>query len=343
VFHKVDPGYFPGPDVWGGVGPVPSSGITQPPIAASMVRLLCARDPAPARTRLAPVYDALLRWHRWFMAWRLDRDAVCVTHPWESGRDNTPDWDGPMAAITPRDLGAYQRRDTGHVDAAMRPLKADYDRYLTLVAIGREAGWDQSSLREAMPFRVADPTMTFILLRANRDLAALGRMLGRDVGEVEGWTDRLDAGAATLWNPDISSYDARDVRTGRWAGCVSNASFLCWWAGLEAPQMHAQFDRVCAAVRYAVPSHDPESPAYEPRRYWRGPVWAMLNMLIARGLDGQGHAAGAWLRANTAQLIAENGFAEYFDPRDGAPAGGKDFTWTAAVWLAWASPSAEGG
>ncbi|MEM7615163.1 MAG: hypothetical protein AAF245_08960, partial [Pseudomonadota bacterium] len=35
LFHKADPGYFPGPDVWGCEGPVPSSGISQPPVAAT--------------------------------------------------------------------------------------------------------------------------------------------------------------------------------------------------------------------------------------------------------------------------------------------------------------------
>ena len=32
LFHRIDPGYFPGPEVWQGRGPIPSSGITQPPL-----------------------------------------------------------------------------------------------------------------------------------------------------------------------------------------------------------------------------------------------------------------------------------------------------------------------
>jgi hypothetical protein len=48
------------------------------------------------------------------------------------------------------------------------------------------------------------------------------------------------------------------------------------------------------------------------------------------------------IRGDTARLIAEHGFAEYFDPMDGTPAGGGTFTWTAAVWLGWASPTARG-
>ena len=40
IFHIPDPGYFPGADVWGGTGPIPSSGISQPPIAPSFARMI---------------------------------------------------------------------------------------------------------------------------------------------------------------------------------------------------------------------------------------------------------------------------------------------------------------
>ena len=57
-----------------------------------------------------------------------------------------------------------------------------------------------------------------------------------------------------------------------------------------------------------------------------------------------GHEAEAEaLRDRTREMIAEHGFAEYHNPLDGSPKGGASFTWTAAVWLAWASPSAKGG
>ena len=44
VFHKPNPGYFPGPEVWqtdkNVKGGTPTSGITQPPVAATVVRQL---------------------------------------------------------------------------------------------------------------------------------------------------------------------------------------------------------------------------------------------------------------------------------------------------------------
>ena len=59
------------------------------------------------------------------------------------------------------------------------------------------------------------------------------------------------------------------------------------------------------------------------------------------GLGSAGRATEeARLRRETAELIRKGGFFEYFDPIDGTPCGGDRFTWTAAIWLAWASPNA---
>ncbi|MGB0904687.1 MAG: MGH1-like glycoside hydrolase domain-containing protein, partial [Mangrovicoccus sp.] len=184
LFHKPDPGYFPGPDIWGteGKGAVASSGISQPPVAATMVRQIWERD--KTRPEAGPVLEALIRWHRWFMEWRLDEGAVCIAHPWEAGRDNAPDWDKAMAAIDPTGVTPYARRDTSHVDPSMRPTKEDYDRYVWLVQHGRERGWDQAQMLADCGFHVADPGMTFILLGATRDLVAMGQEMGRDMSEA---------------------------------------------------------------------------------------------------------------------------------------------------------------
>jgi len=341
LFHRIDPDYFPGPDVWAGIGPIASSGISQPPIAASIIRWLVEAAPEH-EARARALFPKLVAWHRWFMTWRNEGGAIVVTHPWETGRDNCPDWDAPFAAIEPEGLAAYHRRDTDEVGADERPGRWDYDRYLYLVKLGADCGWDEAHLREVTPFRVADPTMTFTLLRATRDLLALAWRWGEPTEHLATWIAEMEAGSERLWNPEIGAYDSYDLRAGRHSGVISNASFLSFYAGVGGDRMLDHFDRIAGLTRYGVPSTDPAHPAYEPRRYWRGPVWAMLNLLIATGLAeaGQGARAGR-LTAHTGEMIAVNGFAEYFDPRDGSPAGGRNFTWTAAVWLAWASPNAK--
>lgn len=342
LFHVPDEGYFPNHDVWQGTGPIPSSGISQPPVAATMARMVLEKDVNVGRERMEALFPKMVAWHRWFMDWRLDQGAVCITHPWEAGRDNAPDWDAAMAAITPDGVGDYTRRDTAHVDSSMRPTKYDYDRYIWLVQRGARMKWDEAAMLEDTPFRVADPTMTFILLRATRDLIAMGTILGEDVDELQGWITTLEAGAQTLWNPALGCFDGRDAVGGTWAASISNASFLCWYGGIDHPDMRARLAEVMALSKYGVPSLTPDDDRFDGKRYWRGPVWAIMNMMIGTGLMDFDPALGAALRDNTADLIAEHGFAEYFDPRDGSPAGGGTFTWTAAVWLAWASPSNQG-
>jgi glycogen debranching enzyme len=340
LFHQPDPGYFPGPDVWGAesVGPIPSSGISQPAVAATFIRAIWGRG--GGEDRLRALLPKIKAWHKWFMDWRSDEGAIFVTHPWEAGRDNCADWDSAMAMIEPTGVGAYTRRDTSHVNPEMRPTKEDYDRYIWLVQRGRRMGWDEAKLAEDRPFRVADPTLTFILLRANRDLAVMAEALGEDRTEIDGWSAELEKGANRLRNADTGVFDAINLATGDHTGHVTSASFLCWYAGMDDPQVLNHLENIFETTRYPVPSLDVGSPDYDGMRYWRGPTWAIINTLIGLGLGDMGHRDHAEkLRLLTRALIAEHGFAEYFHPQTGAPAGGGTFTWTAAVWLAWASPS----
>jgi glycogen debranching enzyme len=343
IFWQDDPGYFPGPDRWQAGDQVRTSGITQPPVAATVVRSLWDSDPA-GRARVVALFPKLLAWHRWF--WRHrdfeDRGVVVAMHPWETGRDNSPEWDAPGSAIDTRGVAAYIRRDTGHLDAAMRPTQEEYDRYVALVDFGRGTGWDHARIAAENAFRVADVGMSMIFLRANRDLLAMARLLGETdaAEEITGHIDRAERGIGWLWDPSVQSWCSRDTITGRPSGFVTSASFLSFWAGIAHPARDAamldHLDRIGGRVRYLMPSLDPCEPGFQMLRYWRGPVWAVVNYMIGRGLCEAGHAQAAGrIRADTLALIQRAGFYEAFDPTDGAPTGGDTFSWTAAIWLSW--------
>jgi mannosylglycerate hydrolase len=350
LFRKDDPSYFPGPSVWGtDGGPLPSSGHSQPPVAASVIRDLVDADPSGrALERAAALLPGLMRWHRWFLSYRdpKSQGVLAVIHPWESGRDNLPDWDDALRAVEVKDIEPYERKDTSHVDPAMRPHKEDYDRYLSIMSACRNVGWDPAEVAKTCPFFVADPGITFIFLRANRDLLNLAERLGKteEVAEIQNWIARMETGAKTLWHDELKAHVAVDQRTGKMTNGISSASFLALYAGLAdehtISSLQAHFDRIASKVRYLMPSYDPDHESYEPLRYWRGPVWAMINYMIARGFAEAGDAVRAEkLRADTAALIETSGFAEYFSPETAEGAGGGTFSWTAAIWLTWASPS----
>lgn len=348
VFWQEDEGYFPGPQVWDTRRTPVSSGITQPPVAASMVAILwenakAAGEADTYRPRVELLFDQLLAWHRWFRDHRdpEGRGVVVAMHPWETGRDNSPEWDAPGEPIDISNVGEYVRRDTGHLDAKMRPTKLEYDRYLTLVQYGRAQNWDHAKISQGNPFKVADVGMSMMLLRANRDLLTMALDLGRtnEAAEIQHIIATAESGIEWLWNSEKQAWCSRDLISGKSSGFITSASFLSFYAGLSDPvkdtAMLTHFARIGSKVEYMLPSLDPEDPGFQMIRYWRGPVWAVVNYMVGKGLAEAGYdAEAARIRKDTLALIEKNGFYEAFSPVDGTGSGGDDFSWTAAIWLA---------
>ena len=188
IFWKDDEGYFPGPAVWSTGKNPKTSGITQPPVAASVVRWLWeTAENDEEKARVKALFPKILAWHRWFHRFRdpIGKGLVLSTHPWEGGRDNSPEWDKPSSTVDVSKVEPYVRRDTSHLDQSMRPTKLDYDRYLALVQFGRDQNWDHDVIARDNPFRVYDVGLTMILLRADRDLSWLAATLGYEAEALE--------------------------------------------------------------------------------------------------------------------------------------------------------------
>ncbi len=347
VFREPNGDYFPGPEVWGTDSSPPTSGISQPPVAASIARLLVerARDVELAERACRPLLPRLYRWHRWYHRQRDPRGEglVFIVHPWESGMDNSPAFDEPLRAVPARSRASRARRDLQHVQAAERPTDLDYDRYLHLVEWFRERRYRPEAVAES-PFLVADLAVNFILLRADRDLLWLARRLEAPLPEEEiaGWIARSEAALRRLRDPRTGFYHPLDGRRGRLIGVRTHAAFLALWAGLGDALLIAQLERWTAKTRFALSSVEADDPRFEPRRYWRGPVWPVTNFLIAEGaLRAGAPELAARLCEDLRQLVERSGFREYFDPCDGRGLGGERFAWTAAIWLWWIGPGAE--
>lgn len=341
VFHQKDDGYFPGPDIWATGRPVPTSGITQPAVAGFALKRLFDRaaDPAQVAPRAAALLPKIAAWHRWFFATRDPKGEglVAIIHPWESGRDNSIDWDLPFDRVPTEGIAPYTRRDTQHANPAHRPTKAQYDRYLWLVEHFRALDWDTARLHDASPFQVVDPGFNAILLRACADLADLAETLGETdlAAENRAFVARGLAAMEGLWSPDHGQYLCRDRVTDKLIDSASVGGLLAAFCGIPPDRAAIIADTIDRhATRYRVASHPPQDPRFDAKRYWRGPVWLVVNYMIADGLARAGQAdAAARITASSLDLIRENGFAEYYDPETGEPLGGGRFTWTAAMVL----------
>ena len=98
------------------------------------------------------------------------------------------------------------------------------------------------------------------------------------------------------------------------------------------------------------PSVSAEEPSYEPgggsrliRRYWRGPTWVNTAWLVWLGLRRLGYEEqAAQMTEALAGAAAREGLREYYDPRNGAGLGARDFAWSALLAeMADPDPAAE--
>ncbi len=352
VYHTNSSDYFPTPDFWQternpDVPSVPTSGLTQPPLLATAVRLMHDRasDRAKSLTFLREIYPALLGWHRWLHTAR-DLEAtglVAIIHPWESGTDNATRWTAPLARLKPVDVPAYQRKDHLHVPSDERPTEDNYQQFIYLIRLFRQWRYEPTALYTRSPFLVQDVAFNALLYRADEDLRALAVDLEEPTAEIDDWLAHT-RGVFTerLWDPAEGLYFDFDLRTGGPIRENTCATFIPLFAGLPDaaaarrlieehlldPWKYAPDWR----TRYYLSSTAKDSPLWEPRRYWRGPIWVVMNWLLIQGLKRYGYfELGETIHRHTLDLIARSGFWEYYDPRDGSGCGSNDFSWTAAL------------
>jgi glycogen debranching enzyme len=229
------------------------------------------------------------------------------------------------------------------VDAEDRPTDDEYDRYMYLVKLFADRGYDEARIYADCPYLIQDVLFNTLLCQANRDLAEIARALGQDPAPFEGWAARTAAAIeAKLWDDAHGIYVDFDLAAGQPIGAHVAAGFLPLYAAIPAAErarrMYAylnspafcQLDGSC----FPVPSYNRLAPDFSPNRYWRGPVWVNLDWMLARGLRRYGFDAYAdRLCLAVVELVRARGFYEYFNPDTGQGHGTNHFSWTAALLL----------
>ena len=260
-----------------------------------------------------------------------------LVHPWESGRDNSLEWDLPLWGVAPT-VTVLRRRDTDSVDAVERPSDEHYRRFLTLVCHGTSHGWPQDQLARGGPFRILDPGFSAILARACVDLAWLAAELNdRALAEESQHAGERVTTALRARADADGLIRAVDLVHGEALPVTSAGSALALLSpGLEQRTVNAVRDLVidgALSSPVGVRSLDRDHPELAPRNYWRGPAWANVTWLSAHALSLGEQRAAAELRSRMLHSIGGGGMREYFEPDSGRGLGARDFAWTAALAL----------
>jgi hypothetical protein len=356
VFNRdvPDDAYFPGPTFWrsdrADASPrdVATSGITQPPLHARAVLEIYRRatDRHTARLFIDRMYPKLVAQHEHLRNVRdvAGHGLAAIVHPWESGMDNSPAWDGDLAVLR-IPLGAlpdYERRDLVHADAEDRPSDAAYDQFVYLAAAYRDAGYDAADLARSCPFLVEDPLFNSVWLWSLDALADLAVLVGDDPAPHRHAAATVSqALGRRLWDARARRFCARDVGGGRRSpedtitslGPVLDprlpaATVDTIAALLDSPEFRPRDD----PGHFMVPSFDLRARGFDPRRYWRGPIWINTDWLLWRGLTSHGRTRLAdEIAASMVGLVRRSGWREYFSPFGGRGFGSDAFSWTAAL------------
>ena len=358
VFHQESDTYFPGPDFHQAeLNPLsnknyPSTGMTQPPVVGFTLEKIyhIAKDKKDILDFIKDNIDKVYNSHNYFYSCRDPKNEglVYIYHNWESGTDNSPVWDDIWLTMNPPEY-KVERKDIKIVDPSERPTNREYDHYLHIIDIAKEHNYDDKKIAELSPFLVQDPLFNTLLIKSNQSLINLYQIIGGNedkIKQLKEWqTKSINSFNDKLYNADLGAYVYYDLRNEKYINQISSSSFAPLYAGIPSKEQAANIvatmsDKFGGENRYLCASFDPESDRFNPKKYWRGPVWINMNWFLYYGLLDYGHDELAnKIKSDSLELISKAGFYEYFNPNkevyefENGGYGGSDFSWTAALYL----------
>lgn len=358
IFHTETDSYFPGPDFHRSdlssqsSKKYKSTGMTQPPVTGFVLQDMyrISTDKKATLKFIESVIDKVYFNHKYFYKNRDPKNEglVYIYHNWESGTDNSPIWDDIWDTMNPPEYD-FVRRDTSHVDASQRPSKREYDHYLHIIDIAKEHQYSDEKIAELSPFLVQDPLFNTMLIKSNQSLIDLYQLIGGHsdkISQLQKWQDKaINNFNEKLFDKDLGVYVHYDLRNNKPLRYISSSSFSPLFAKIPNEEQAASLVKVMMEKfgkdnQYLCASFDPTSERFNPKKYWRGPVWVNLNWILYYGLKNYGYADIAQrVKKDTIEIIEKAGFYEYFDSRKeeykngNTGYGGNEFSWSAALLI----------
>lgn len=321
---------------------VRTSGLAQPPMVAIAVeRVARVLSAAESREFILTMLPVLFRLHEWIYRERDPHKSglAAVLHSWESGLDDAPYWTKAMEHLPPPPLQARWLREFRLVHQAERATPRAVQQMISLGYSLRHDHYESRKILEHPQVALADLVFNSVLAAANESLERLADAVGQPVpAALRARFAPTREALERLWDDNSQQYYSLDLITGRLITAPTIVTFMPLFAGTASPERAARLRTLVMSADYAtaypLPSVPVSSLEFEPKRFWRGPVWINMNWFVILGLERYGFTMEAdWLRAHTLELIRKSGFREYYNPRTGEGLGGRNFSWSAALTL----------
>ena len=341
LFHDNDESYFPNHKTWDCGNKVPSSGITQPPIIATIIKKIVDQNKLDKSQmkRMEIIIKKLKKYLDWFYNYR-DTNKIglaAIIHPWESGLDNSPIWDGPLDKVKIEENLKYERRDLNVSRSSNRPLKKDYDGYITLLNQFKKNKYNPSKIVNDSMFNVIDIGFNSILIRATKDLVEVSKKFNLDFTDLKNKISKSEESLIKFYKDEDQSFFSYDFKNHSLIKVDAISNYFILFANLENQKINNKIidklKKYNSQKDYFFTTVNPKDKTFEETRYWRGPVWINSNWIVYQGLINKDKNFSSLIKNKTLELLENKKFYEYYNYKTGECLGANNFSWSAALYL----------
>jgi len=341
LFHDNDDSYFPNHKTWDCGNKVPSSGITQPPIIATIIKKIVDQNKLDKSQmkRMEIIIKKLKKYLDWFYNYR-DTNKIglaAIIHPWESGLDNSPIWDGPLDKVKIEENLKYERRDLNVSRSSNRPLKKDYDGYITLLNQFKKNKYNPSKIVNDSMFNVIDIGFNSILIRATKDLVEVSKKFNLDFTDLKNKISKSEESLIKFYKDEDQSFFSYDFKNHNLIKVDAISNYFILFANLENQEINNKIidklKKYNSQKDYFFTTVNPKDKSFEETRYWRGPVWINSNWIVYQGLINKDKSFSSLIKNKTLELLENKKFHEYYNYKTGECLGANNFSWSAALYL----------
>ena len=341
LFHNTNTNYYPNHTAWNCGNKIRSSGITQPPILASILKQIIDKNNISQKQKkeIKKFIIKIKKSHEWFIKYRDPKKTglVSILHPWESGYDNSSLWDEPMKKVKIEKNIQYKRADNKVVNPEHRPLNIDYDRYVTIKNDLRKKKYDPKKIFKTALFNVVDIGFNSIFLKSNKDLIILLKKFNLDSSTIINYVKITEKNILKYFDKKKQTFFCFDLRNKKKIFIPSITNYLILYADIKNSKINdiliKNLKKHNLKEKYFFSSIKPNHKSFEEKRYWRGPVWINCNWFIHKGLMNKDEKYSNKIKERTIRLVEKKGFHEYYSCKNGKPMGANNFSWSAALYL----------
>ena len=341
LFHDTNTNYYPNYTAWNCGNKIHSSGITQPPILSTILKLILDKNKISNKQtkEVKKIVKKIIRFHEWFIKFRDPKKTglVSILHPWESGYDNSPIWDEPMEKVTIEKNLKYKRADNKLVNPDHRPLNIDYDRYVSIKNNLRKKKYNPKKIFKSSLFNVVDVGFNSLFLKANKDLIQILNKFNLESSKISNYVKITEKNILKLYDKKKEAFFSKDIRNKKKIYVPSITNYFILFADLNSDLINKKLIKNLKNHnkndKYFFSSIKPNHKSFEEKRYWRGPIWVNCNWFIYKGLMNKDNSFSKKIKRKTIQMIEANGFHEYYTRKSAKPMGAKNFSWSAALYL----------